>query len=103
MLLPLLKDIFKDIIKEYSLNDDDIILEITESADNSSNDQILSAAKELRGMGMGLRIEMGNFGAGYSSIGMLSNMPIDALKIDMNFVHNSLGDIPFGNPGGHRP
>ncbi len=92
MLLPLLKDIFKDIIKEYSLNDDDIILEITESADNSSNDQILSAAKELRGMGMGLRIEMGNFGAGYSSIGMLSNMPIDALKIDMNFVHNSLGD-----------
>ncbi|MBQ5310604.1 MAG: EAL domain-containing protein, partial [Oscillospiraceae bacterium] len=69
MLLPLLKDIFKEIIRTYSLTEDDIILEITQSADSSNNDQILSAAQELRGMGLGLRIEMGNFGAGYSSIG----------------------------------
>lgn len=92
MLLPLLKDIFKEILKKYTLSEDDIILEITESAYDSDNDQILSAAQELRGMGMGMRIEIGNFGGNYSSIGMLSHMPIDALKIDMEFVHNSLGD-----------
>ena len=92
MLLPLLKNIFNEILKTYSLNEDDIILEITESAYDSENDRILSAAQELRGMGMGLRIELGSFGTGYSSIGMLSHMPVDALKIDMTFVHNSLGD-----------
>lgn len=92
MLLPLLKDIFKEILIKYSLSEDDIILEITESAINNEDSQVFNAAKELQGMGMGLRIEVGSFGAGYSSIGMLSHMPVDALKIDMEFVHNSLGD-----------
>ncbi|MBQ5330403.1 MAG: EAL domain-containing protein [Oscillospiraceae bacterium] len=92
MLLPLLKDIFKEILKQYSLTENDFILEITESAYNNDGDQILSAARELQGMGLGMRIEVGSFGAGYSSIGTLSHMPIDALKIDMDFVHNSLGD-----------
>ncbi|MBR4223186.1 MAG: EAL domain-containing protein [Oscillospiraceae bacterium] len=93
MLLPLLKDIFKEILQKYQLSNDDIILEITQAAYDSDNaNKIISAAQEMRGMGMGMRIEVGNVGAGFSSIGMLSRMPIDVLKIDMQFVHDSLGD-----------
>ena len=92
MLLPLLKDIFKEILQKYQLTNDDIILEITQSAYDTDSALLISAAQELRGMGLGMRIEVGNVGAGYSSIGMLSRMPVDVLKIDMEFVHNSLGD-----------
>ena len=91
MLLPLLKDIFKDILKSYSLTENDIILEITEGAYDNDDDQMMNTAQELRGMGMGMRIEMGNFSANYSSIGMLSSMPVDVLKINMDFIHKSLG------------
>lgn len=45
--------------------------------------------RELRGVGMGFRIAMDDFGTGYSSLGMLSSMPIDALKLDMSFVSSA--------------
>jgi EAL domain-containing protein (putative c-di-GMP-specific phosphodiesterase class I) len=37
---------------------------------------------------MGFRIEMDDFGSGYSSLNMLSSMPIDVLKMDRAFVSN---------------
>ena len=43
-------------------------------------------------MGMGFRIEMDDFGAGYSSLGMLTHLPIDALKLDMTFIRNAFGE-----------
>jgi EAL domain-containing protein (putative c-di-GMP-specific phosphodiesterase class I) len=33
-------------------------------------------------------IEMDDFGSGYSSLNMLSEMPFDVLKMDMRFVRN---------------
>ena len=38
---------------------------------------------------MGLRVEMDDFGTGYSSLGMISRLPLDALKLDMTFVRNA--------------
>lgn len=37
----------------------------------------------------GFFIEMDDFGSGYSSLNMLSNLPIDALKLDMQFIRNA--------------
>ena len=37
---------------------------------------------------MGFEIEMDDFGSGYSSLNMLSSMPIDVLKMDMKFIRN---------------
>ena len=89
MLTPDLKNIFKGIIDEYDLSPDDLMLEITESAYTGDSEQVISTAKELRGMGMGFRIEMDDFGTGYSSLGILSHLPIDALKLDMSFIRSA--------------
>ena len=91
MLTPNLKQIFKEILEAYRLNPEDLVLEITESAYTGDSDQVISTAKELRGMGVGFRIEMDDFGTGYSSLGMLSHLPIDALKLDMSFVRSAFG------------
>ncbi|MBR0410175.1 MAG: EAL domain-containing protein [Eubacterium sp.] len=92
LLAPNMKEIFTGILDEYHLGRDDITLEITESAYTGDSEQVLSTARELRGMGMGMRIEMDDFGSGYSSLGMLNNLPVDALKLDMSFVQNVFGD-----------
>ena len=92
MLTPNLKTIFKDILEEYRLSPNDLILEITESAYTGDSDQVITTAKELRGKELGFRIEMDDFGTGYSSLGMLSNLPIDALKLDMSFIRSAFGE-----------
>ena len=92
MLTPNLTNIFKEILEEYHLDAEDLALEITESAYTGDSDQVISTAKELRGMGMGFRIEMDDFGSGYSSLGMLSHLPIDALKLDMSFIRNAFAE-----------
>ncbi len=92
MLTPNLKNIFKDILDEYDIKPDDLMLEITESAYTGDSEQVISTAKELRGMGMGFRIEMDDFGTGYSSLAMLTNLPIDVLKLDMSFVRSAFGE-----------
>ncbi|MBR2798674.1 MAG: amino acid permease [Clostridia bacterium] len=92
MLNPNLKSIFNEILSAHRLGTEDFMLEITESAYTGESDQVLSTARELRGMGMGFRIEMDDFGTGYSSLGMLTKLPIDALKLDMSFVRSAFGE-----------
>jgi len=92
MLTPNLKDIFMDILETSRLETSDLMLEITESAYTGDSEQVISTARELRGMGMGFRIEMDDFGTGYSSLGMLSHLPIDALKLDMSFIRSAFGE-----------
>jgi EAL domain-containing protein (putative c-di-GMP-specific phosphodiesterase class I) len=92
MLTPNLTGIFKEILDEYRLSTEDLMLEITESAYTEDSEQVLSTARELCGMGMGFRIEMDDFGTGYSSLGMLSHLPIDVLKLDMSFVRSAFGE-----------
>lgn len=92
MLTPNLKEIFEDILSTYNLGTEDLMLEITESAYTEDYEQVISTARELRGMGMGFRIEMDDFGTGYSSLGMLSHLPIDVLKLDISFVRSAFGE-----------
>ena len=77
----------KSIMESNQLDMEDIMLEITESAYTDKQDQIVATVKELREMGF--RIEMDDFGTGYSSLSMLLSMPIDALKLDIQFIRHA--------------
>ena len=79
-----LAQILEKITKQNGLENTDLLLEITESAYTDDSDQIIEMVKKLRKCGF--RIEMDDFGSGYSSLNMLTSLPIDALKLDMKFI-----------------
>ena len=84
---PALVGTFEKITSETGTTSKDIYLEITESAYVRDADQIVDRVKELRDHGF--FIEMDDFGSGYSSLNMISELPIDALKLDMMFIRNA--------------
>ena len=73
-----------DIIHQNGLEPCEYLLEITESAYTDNSQQIIETVKKLRDDGF--RVEMDDFGAGYSSLNMLAALPVDALKLDMGFI-----------------
>ncbi|MBO5526977.1 MAG: EAL domain-containing protein, partial [Erysipelotrichaceae bacterium] len=87
MFDPQMIDVLSDILKKYDLSFDDLILEVTESAYTDDSLQIIDMVKKLRSLGF--KIEMDDFGTSYSSLHMISTMPIDAMKLDINFVRNA--------------
>ena len=84
MLDPDLADTFCQLIRENRLEFGDLHLEITESAYTQDAEQIISIVAGLREQGF--RIEMDDFGSGYSSLNMIIKLPIDLLKLDMGFI-----------------
>ena len=84
---PHLELMFKQIIEENEISTKELLLEITESAYTQDSKQIIETVNALRDMGF--RIEMDDFGTGYSSLNMISVLPIDVLKLDMQFVKNA--------------
>lgn len=71
-------------VRKYGLEPSGVHLEITESAYTEDPKQIINAVGHLRELGF--VVEMDDFGSGYSSLNMLNEMPIDILKLDMNFI-----------------
>lgn len=78
------EDRMTDIVHGNALQTSDMLLEITESAYTDNSDRIIEIANSLRERGF--KLEMDDFGSGYSSLNMLAALPIDALKLDMKFV-----------------
>ena len=84
---PDLVSTFERLLRDNGLAPEELLLEITESAYTDDADLIISTVNALRDRGM--KVEMDDFGTGYSSLGMLSHLPIDALKLDMTFVRSA--------------
>ena len=84
---PELVNEFENLMKEFSLTPRELLLEITESAYTQDSEQMVSVVSRLRKLGF--RIEMDDFGTGYSSLNMISTLPIDALKLDMQFIRSA--------------
>lgn len=81
-----LADDLTTLVKRYGLNRSSLHLEITESAYTENPEQIIETVEHLRKLGF--VIEMDDFGSRYSSLNMLNRMPLDILKLDMQFVQN---------------
>ncbi len=86
MFDPDLTQILLDIVRDHSISQKDLLLEITESAYTDDSDQIIGVVHKFREHGFS--VEMDDFGSGYSSLNMISALPIDALKLDMKFIRN---------------
>lgn len=84
---PKLIDKLLDMTEKNGLKPDELLLEITESAYTENAGMIVENVKQLRKLGF--KIEMDDFGSGYSSLSMLSALPIDALKLDMQFIRSA--------------
>jgi len=79
--------VITELMKKYELPVENLNLEITESALVLDMDRLLSIIRRLQSAGF--RIEMDDFGSGYSSLNTLKDIPVDVLKLDMRFLEDA--------------
>ena len=81
---PALESALDRLLAYNDLGQGTIKLEVTESAYTGNADQVIRVVEGLRQKGY--VVEMDDFGSGYSSLNMLSAMPVDVLKMDRAFI-----------------
>lgn len=81
---PDLCSVFTDLTDRHHISPSQLHLEITESicAENAE----LMSLQIARLRQTGFTVELDDFGAGYSSLNTLKDIPVDVLKLDMNFL-----------------
>ncbi len=73
-------------IESYEMADKALYLEVTENDFARNFSKMIDALNAIRDMG--IKIEMDDYGTGYTSLQYLSKLPIDTLKIDRSFVQD---------------
>ncbi len=82
---------FTGLINKYGIAASNLHLEITETTlmtDFEKNMNIIHKLQEA-----GFRVEIDDFGSGYSSLNMLKDISADVLKIDMGFLRESENEV----------
>lgn len=74
------------LLDKYNVPIELLRLEITETAYTNNPEQLIEVVDKLRKQGFS--ILMDDFGSGYSSLNMLKEVPVDVLKIDLNFLQD---------------
>lgn len=84
MINPKIVENIEEIIKETGLDPKYIELEITESIAIEETDYVIDVLNKLKEIGFSIAID--DFGTEYSSLSRLKILPIDRIKIDMQFI-----------------
>jgi diguanylate cyclase (GGDEF)-like protein len=84
LLDPSLPDDVKKLLTKWSIPEELLELEITESTIMIDPQRAMEVLARLNAMGIGLSID--DFGTGYSSLVYLKELPVHELKIDRTFV-----------------
>lgn len=71
-------------LSETGLDSKYLELEITESAAAEGDNHLIHVLHKLKGLGVTISVD--DFGSGYSSLSRLKTLPVDRIKIDMQFV-----------------
>ena len=80
-------EFFESLIKKYNIPSHLLKIEITESAFAEDTELVTNIINRLRKKGY--LIMMDDFGSGYSSLNMLSNISFDVVKLDSTFLKTS--------------
>jgi EAL domain-containing protein (putative c-di-GMP-specific phosphodiesterase class I) len=86
-------DLVEDIshtLSTWQLDPGKLLIEITESAIMSDPARTEGVLRTLSGLGIKLAVD--DFGAGYTSLAYLAKLPLDQVKIDRSFVAGILDD-----------
>ncbi|MDJ0807598.1 MAG: EAL domain-containing protein [Gammaproteobacteria bacterium] len=78
------------LLNEYDLAPNKLVLELTESAMMQNPEQSKRILDQLKSIGV--RLALDDFGTGYSSLSYLRRFPFDCLKIDLSFVKDLTHD-----------
>ena len=76
----------KELFEEYQIPSDLIEFELTESIYLDNTKKALELVDGLHKLGT--KVSMDDFGSGYSSLNLLSRLPIDIIKLDKVFLKN---------------
>lgn len=79
-------DKFNHLFEKYNIDKKMVHLEITESYANLGTERLIEVTENLKDNGFVL--ELDDFGSGYSSLNVLSEMKIDTIKLDVRFTRN---------------
>jgi EAL domain-containing protein (putative c-di-GMP-specific phosphodiesterase class I) len=82
---PYLKDMIARTLERTGLAANYLELEITENIAIKEPDDIIRVLNDLKDLGVSISID--DFGTEYSSLSRLKQLPIDRIKIAMQFVH----------------
>ena len=74
------------IVDAYKVPHEYIELELTESAFFDDKQMLLGTVKKLKDFGF--KVSMDDFGAGYSSLNSLKELPLDIIKLDAQFFRD---------------
>jgi EAL domain-containing protein (putative c-di-GMP-specific phosphodiesterase class I) len=85
-----LVDHVRAVLQETGLPPRLLELEITESSAMLSPESSIRVLYDLKKLG--LRISLDDFGTGHSSLSYLKRFPVDTLKIDQSFIHDTTSD-----------
>jgi diguanylate cyclase (GGDEF)-like protein len=75
---------FAEQVAAHGLDPGRFVLELTESAWALESSRLMPVLEELRGHGLSLAID--DFGAGYSSLWRLRELPVHVIKVDRSFL-----------------
>lgn len=89
-----LVDTFVGLTEKYQIPRSCIKIEITETTYAENDYKIGKIAENLRAEGFSVYLD--DFGSGYSSLNMLKNVYVDALKIDMQFLDMNESNVQKG-------
>jgi diguanylate cyclase (GGDEF)-like protein len=78
-----------DVLRETGVVPKNLVLEITENVFIEDVGAVTDRLQAIRQLGV--RVALDDFGSGFSSLGYLSRLPIDVLKLDRRFV-SQLGE-----------
>ena len=79
----------EELLKQYEVTPSSVCIELTEGtflSDRAGAIELLSRLRE-----QGVEVAIDDFGAGYSSLSYLRNLPVDQLKIDRAFISQLVG------------